>query len=483
MSIWYRFLSVFLLLLFGLSGASLSSDQSALKVAFPELSFDRPVDLQNPGDGTDRIFVVTLIGAIYVFQNDPEVAESGVFLNIREQVRSGGELGLLGLAFHPDYKTNGYFFVNYTADNPLRTVVSRFKVSVDHPNRADADSEEIILEFNQPLTNHNGGQIAFGPDGYLYIATGDGGGGGDPGNNAQDRTNLLGAILRIDVDNKSEDRNYAIPDDNPFAGNNEGFREEIFAYGLRNPWRMSFDFETGWLWCGDVGQSGWEIIHIIENGGNYGWNIIEGSHCYPIGSECDKTGLEMPVFEYEWGVDGRSITGGYVYRGSAFPELYGKYVYGDYMFGTIWALDYDGVNEPTNYKLIDTDLRISSFGIDEQGELYILDHTSAGRIYTFDSLLSVEQMESIPSEFRLHQNYPNPFNQGTRISFSIPTQEHVTIEIFNLIGQKVATVTDRQYEGGAYFIPWNPAILSSGVYFYKMRAGDFVDVKRMILLQ
>lgn len=191
----------------------------------------------------------------------------------------------------------------------------------------------------------------------------------------------------------------------------------------------------------------------------------------------------MPVFEYAWGLDGRSITGGYVYRGSLFPDLYGKYVYGDYMFGTIWALDYDGVNEPTNYKLIDTDLRISSFGIDEQGELYILDHTSAGRIYTFDSLLSANRMKSIPSEIELHQNYPNPFNQGTRISFSIPTQDHVTIEVFNLIGQKVATVTDRQYERGAYSIPWNPAVLSSGVYFYKMRAGDFVDVKRMILLQ
>jgi glucose/arabinose dehydrogenase len=483
MRVWYRLLSVFLLLFSGLTEQLYSSDQSELRMAFPELTFDRPVDLQNPGDGTNRIFIVTLIGAIYVFQNDPDVTETEVFLNIRDQVRSGGELGLLGLAFHPDYKTNGYFFVNYTANNPLRTVVSRFKVSEDNPNRADTDSEEIILEFNQPLSNHNGGQIAFGPDGYLYIATGDGGGGGDPGNNAQNRTNLLGAILRIDVDNNSEDRNYSIPDDNPFVGNTQGFREEIFAYGLRNPWRMSFDFETGWLWCGDVGQSGWEIIHIIENGGNYGWNIVEGSHCYPPGSDCDKTGLEMPVFEYTWGQDGRSITGGYVYRGSVFPELYGKYVYGDYMFGTIWALEYDGENPPINYKLIDTDLRISSFGVDEHGELYILDHASAGRIYTFDSLLSIERSETIPSEFRLHQNYPNPFNQGTRISFSLSTQEHVTIEVFNLIGQKVATVTDRQYDRGEYSIPWNPGTLGSSVYFYRMRAGDFVDIKRMVLLQ
>jgi hypothetical protein len=259
--------------------------------------------------------------------------------------------------------------------------VSRFKVSEDNPDRADADSEEIILEFHQPLTNHNGGQIAFGPDGYLYIASGDGGGGGDPGNNAQDRTNLLGAILRIDVDNKSEDRNYAIPADNPFAGNNEGFREEIFAYGLRNPWRMSFDPVTGWLWAADVGQNRVEEINIIENGGNYGWKIMEGSSCYSPSSGCDTTGLILPIWEYTHASgDGRSITGGYVYRGADYPELQGKYFYSDYVSANMWMLEYDGINDPVNTPLPNPGFAIASFGTDQDGELYAMGHQN-GQIF------------------------------------------------------------------------------------------------------
>jgi glucose/arabinose dehydrogenase len=356
--------------------------------AFPELSFDRPVDLQHAGDGTDRIFVVEQRGVISVFPNDPETSDKTTFLDISDRVadhQTSNEMGLLGLAFHPDFESNGYFYVNYTASSPRRTIIARFSVSDDDPDQADPDSEIEILSYNQPQSNHNGGQISFGPDGYLYIASGDGGGGGDPGNNAQDRTNLLGAILRIDVDSQQNGNEYGIPADNPFADNEEGYREEIFAWGLRNPWRFSFDPETDQLWAGDVGQTDMEVIHIVENGRNYGWNIIEGSICFPPGSECDKEGLEIPAFEYEWGraSTGQSITGGYVYRGENLPTLYGKYIYGDYVSGRIWALDISDENNPVNSELIQVGFNIPSFGTDQHNELYILGFD--GKVYRLGS--------------------------------------------------------------------------------------------------
>ncbi len=347
----------------------------ALVEAFPELSFDRPVDLQHAGDGTDRIFVVEQRGVISVFPNDPEASDKTEFLDISGRVDdSANEMGLLGLAFHPNFESNGYFYVNYTASSPRRTIIARFSVSGNDPDQADPESEIEILSYNQPQGNHNGGQISFGPDGYLYIASGDGGGGGDPGNNAQDRTNLLGAILRIDVDNQQDGNEYSIPADNPFADNEEGYREEIFAWGLRNPWRFSFDPETDQLWVGDVGQVDKEVIHIVDNGLNYGWNIIEGSICYPPGSECDKEGLELPFFEYDWGQanTGQSITGGFVYRGENLPALYGMYIYGDYVSGRIWALDISDEENPDNSELIQADFNIPSFGTDQHNELYIL---------------------------------------------------------------------------------------------------------------
>jgi hypothetical protein len=239
-----------------------------LQEAFPNLSFSRPVDFQHAGDGTDRIFIVEQRGEISVFQNDTEVEDKTLFLNIESKVNDqGNEEGLLGLAFHPDYENNGFFFVNYTAASPRRTVISRFQVSATDPNRADESSELVILEFNQPYTNHNGGQLSFGPDGYLYIASGDGGSGGDPLNHGQRPETLLGAILRIDINKQEGGGNYAIPVDNPFVNNEEGFKEEIYAYGLRNPWRFSFDPQTNTLWTGDVGQNRAEEIDIILKGG------------------------------------------------------------------------------------------------------------------------------------------------------------------------------------------------------------------------
>jgi len=336
----------------------------SLTNAFSNLSFNRPLDLQSPMDGTGRIFVAEQGGFIKVFENSETVSEATNFLDISSRTVSTSELGLLGFAFHPDYTNNGFVFVTYTPREDV-SVISRFKVSDTDANQIDVSSETILLQIEQPFTNHNGGQLAFGPDGYLYIASGDGGGSGDPEGNAQNLGTLRGKILRIDVDAQENGVNYAIPSDNPFV-NEEGARKEIFAYGLRNPWRFSFDNQTNTIWAGDVGQGELEEINLIEKGGNYGWNILEGTSCYSS-QDCDGAGTIAPFFEYNHSANDKSITGGYVYRGDELPELRGYYIYGDFISGRIWALDPKGNNQ----LLLETGLSISSFGTDANNELYI----------------------------------------------------------------------------------------------------------------
>ena len=344
----------------------------SVEVAFPNISFNRMVFLTHAGDGSGYLFLVLQEGQIIVFQNNDDVESLIVFLDIRDRVDdSENEEGLLGLAFDPHYESNGYFYVHYTASSPARSIISRFSVTVDDQQKADIESELVILQINQPYDNHNGGHIAFGPDGYLYIGLGDGGNGGDPHGNGQNNRTLLGTILRIDVSDSSEQKKYGIPPDNPFAGLKYE-KNEIWAYGLRNPWRFSFDEETGLLWVGDVGQNKFEEIDIVEKGGNYGWNVLEGFHCHSDStSSCDSEEFEAPIIEYDRD-EGCSVTGGYVYRGSIFNFLYGSYIYGDFCSGLIWALNYDGTKIVDVTILVDSDLIISSFGEDEEGELYIL---------------------------------------------------------------------------------------------------------------
>lgn len=340
--------------------------------AYPNLSFTRPVDYQHADDSSHRVYVVEQRGVITVFEDDPETKESYPFLDISGPVDDrSNEEGLLGLAFHPDFVNNGFFFVNYTISNPARSRISRFQVSPDDPNRALPESEVVLLEYEQPFGNHNGGQVSFGPDGFLYVAVGDGGSGGDPRGNGQNRSTLLGSILRLDVDQSTQEQPYAIPADNPFAGNTEGFREEIYAYGLRNPWRFSFDSETGELWTGDVGQNKYEEIDIIERGGNYGWNVVEADHCFEPSSGCDTESLIEPVWEYDHTKGDISVTGGYVYRGEALPTLQGQYIYADYVSGKVWALDNTNPEQPRNIQLMDADFQISSFGLNEAKELFL----------------------------------------------------------------------------------------------------------------
>jgi len=350
--------------------------------AFPNLSFEFPVDIQSPKDGTNRIFVLSQPGVIYVFDNNSDTKVKKTFLDIGGKVLYGGEMGLLGLAFHPNYKENGFFYLDYTTRDPMRTIISRFQVSSEDPSVAEPSSEEILLEVEQPYENHNGGQISFGPDGYLYISLGDGGSGGDPLNAGQDLKNLLGKLIRIDVDSNADGKNYSIPEDNPFKGNSKEYKEEIYAYGLRNVWRFSFDKERR-LWAADVGQNKWEEINLIERGKNYGWRIMEAKHCYNPETDCDTTGLVLPIWEYGHNdMGGFSITGGFVYEGNSALALKGKYIYADYVSGRIWQLEFVN-NLISNKLLIDTDLMIATFGIDENKELYFADYKNDGKLFKF----------------------------------------------------------------------------------------------------
>ena len=425
-----------------LSCSEKSLPQYTLQEAFPNLTFSGPLDLQNAGDGTDRIFVVEQSGKIYVFENNTGVTVKKKFLDITDSVSSGGEMGLLGLAFHPNYENNGYFYVNYTKSSPYRrTLIVRFQVSNANPDSADRSSSKILMEIAQPFSNHNGGQLAFGPDGYLYVALGDGGSGGDPQGNAQNKSSLLGKLLRIDVDQTQGSINYAIPLNNPFKNNTQGFKEEIYAYGLRNPWRFSFDSPTGRLWCADVGQNAWEEIDLIVKGGNYGWRCYEGNHNYDL-SGCTDTNYIFPVWEYSHS-DGVSITGGYVYRGPNLPDLYGKYIYGDFGTRKIWALTYDGINPPTNKLLLTSSVSIASFGVDINNELYVVGYN--GIIYRFTPTASIIAPTNLrytvnsPNSITLNWNDNSNNENGFRIERKVGSENFVLLES---VDENIITFTD-----------------------------------------
>ena len=350
------------------------------------------VHLTYPPGGGDRLYLVLQPGLIVSFENRQDVEALAVFLNITERVNDqGNEEGLLGLAFDPEYESNGYFYVYYSASNPRRSVISRLSAE---SGKGDESSEKQIMVIPQPYSNHNGGHLVFGPDGYLYVGVGDGGSANDPQGHGQDRTTLLGTILRIDVSTLDSEGRYTIPPDNPFVGEGGGVREEIWAYGLRNPWRFNFDSATGDLWAADVGQNAWEEVDIIRPGLNYGWNVMEGAHCFSGGrslssllrrgeGECDQDGLELPVAEYDR-EGGCSVTGGYVYRGARLPSLAGAYVYGDFCSGKLWAVRLVDGAVAEHRLLVDSSLRIAAFGEGPEGELYMLSFDE--KVYRFAHL-------------------------------------------------------------------------------------------------
>ena len=330
--------------------------------AFPQLNFDKMLGLYPvPGDGSHAL-LLTQDGIVrYADLADPNVQPS-VFLDVRDRMIQSpeNEEGLLGLAFAPDYATSGRFYIYYTMGNPRRSTLSRF---VAHGATADPASEQVLLSIPEPFSNHNGGALAFGPDGMLYVAVGDGGSGGDPMGNGQRLDTLHGKVLRLDVSGDA----YTVPPDNPFVGRDA--RSEIYAYGLRNPWRLNFDRETGQLWAGDAGQDLWEEVDRVVPGGNYGWNVMEGAHCY-LASGCEASGMLPPRAEYSHDF-GCAVIGGFVYRGSAMPELRGWYVYGDFCSGRVWAVDASS-DTGAAIPIADTNLPIASFAQDSAGELYVV---------------------------------------------------------------------------------------------------------------
>jgi glucose/arabinose dehydrogenase len=368
-----------LLTLLLIMSQALAQPKLAIEPAFPKLpAFDRPIFLTFIPDGSDRIVVVEQVGRVFWFENKQDVMKAHLACDLSPRIRVGGEEGLLGFAFHPKFKENHQVIMHFTArDGQRRNIVARF--TMDEHSKIVPDSQEIILEVAQPESNHNGGMIAFGKDGFLYIALGDGGGGGDqhgPIGNGQNKNTLLGKILRIDVDKKDGGKNYAIPQDNPFV-NQPNARGEIFAYGLRNPWRFSIDRKTGELWAGDVGQNAWEEVDIVEKGKNYGWNLMEGTHNFRA-RHADEPATELiaPVAEHKHG-EGNCVTGGYVYRGREIADLQGWYVYGDYATSLLWTMRMEGGKPGRPHYIARSPASPSSFGEDEAGEIYVVGYSGA----------------------------------------------------------------------------------------------------------
>jgi len=456
--------------------------QVSFTAAYPGLSFTAPVLLTHSGDATNRIFVVQQPGIIKVFPNDSSVNSSANFLDLTNKVLYGGERGLLGLAFHPNYSSNRYFYVDYTRQPDGATIVSRFQTQSGNPNKADSLSELVLLTIAQPFTNHNGGMVMFGQDGYLYIGMGDGGSGGDPGNRAQNTMELLGKILRIDVNNPSGGNNYGIPPGNPYNGTDG--RQEIFALGMRNPWRFSQDI-TGTIYCGDVGQDAWEEVDTLSVGKNYGWRCYEGNHPYNTSGCGPISNYTFPIKEYQNVGADCSITGGYVYRGVRVPWLVGRYVYGDYCSRKVWKLYYNA-GIITDTSLIGTTpsgAGILSFGKDQSGELYVC--CANGVIYKFvNTLIGVNNNNnSVPVGFNLEQNFPNPFNPSTDIKYSVQQQGFVNIKVYDVLGNEVAQLINESKQPGNYSVKWDAVNFPSSVYIYRMSVNGYTIDKKMVLLK
>jgi Glucose/sorbosone dehydrogenases len=363
------------------STAIAAPTNAKIRLALRASGLSKPVFVTSAHDGTGRLFIVEQTGRIRIYKSGAILAT--LFLSIGSQVSKGGEQGLLGLAFHPKFSTNHKLYVDFTDLNG-NTVIREYRVSSTNPNVVATSTARTILRIAQPYANHNGGMLAFGPDGYLYIGMGDGGSAGDPGNRAQNIYSLLGKMLRIDVNGTTATRNFRIPPTNPYATIN-GY-DEIWQLGLRNPWRFSFDRANGNLWIGDVGQGAWEEVDRATRttsgagrGVNWGWNVLEGFHCYSPPTGCSTTGKTMPILEYDH--NGRcAVTGGYVSRGPSVPALYGGYVFADYCSGEIWVINSTASSPASPVLLLDTAMTISSFGENAAGDLYVLDY-GGGKLY------------------------------------------------------------------------------------------------------
>jgi glucose/arabinose dehydrogenase len=459
-----------------------SAAEVTLQNAFPSLpAFSYPVDLQDPMDGTDRLFMVEHPGRIWVFNHDPAVNTRTLFLDLTANINNTWDCGLLGLAFDPDYENNGVFYAYYTPAGAVRARLSRFHVSAN-PNVADPASEQPLFEIPQVTFCHKAGCLVFGPDGYLYITVGE----DCSGTPAQDLTSLKGKLLRIDVNVESPDT-YTIPPDNPFVGNPNGWREEIYAYGFRNPWQFSIDPETERIWLGDVGEAKWEEVNIIKKGRNYGWIKMEGFECYPNPAACDTAGrnIVLPITVFPHGSEmGESVTGGYVYRGHTLPRLWGKYIYGDYVNGVIWALSYDGVTATNDeiYNVPPTKY-ISTFAVDKDDEVYVV--SLYGYIYRMIDVVTTGVGGSVPTVPELTGG-PNPFQSSTTWTFDVPAGDAARIEVYDVRGRRVRVLASSA-SSDARSVTWSGTDdagqeLASGVYFARLLIEGRVMANQRVVL-
>ena len=462
-----------LLLLFSVFALNVYS-QSNIELSLYATGFDFPLyitnDGINPTNGINKLYAVEQGGRIKILLNGQ--TNTAPFLDISTMVSNGNEQGLLGLAFHPNYEINGHFFVNYTNTNG-DTQISRFSVNNTNPDIADSSSELPILTYTQPFGNHNGGHLAFGPDGYLYISSGDGGASGDPQNRAQNKNTLLGKLLRIDVDNPTGGNNYGIPADNPFLGDPNA-KKEIWAYGLRNPWRFSFDFNaTNYLWIADVGQGNIEEINKVnatEAGLNYGWRCYEGSAPFNTQNCPPQSELTFPISEYTHASGNCSITGGYVYRGNAMSNVYnGYYFFADYCSGKIAALDPTGQLAEEVYF---TGKNWVSFGESYFKELYIVDGPE-GSIYSIESVLSTP----INALDKILNIFPNP--ASNKIFVSLGQSKLQKVQIFDIRGGLIYTEENILADKKEIDI----SSLSAGIYFAKITSEKEETVVKKLIIQ
>lgn len=482
----------FVMLSVSLLVLSAASAVASASIELVASGLNRPIYATAPA-GDDRLFIVEQRGRVFVLEADTVNADP--FLNIDSlvvNVNSFSEQGLLGMEFAPDYDSTGYFYVHYS-NLSGNTVIARYTVDAGNPNKADHSSAEIVLTATQPFANHNGGSIAFGPDGYLYIGLGDGGSGGDPGNRAQTLTTLLGKILRIDVSTLP----YTIPLDNPFVGDSTAL-DEIWDYGLRNPYRFSFDRLTGDLWIADVGQETFEEVDVeaypSTGKRNYGWRLMEGFSCYNPGANCGSDTLDLPVYVYNHGA-GCSITGGYVYRGTDVPELYGKYLFGDFCSGFVRAITIDtdttveALTSQLNPNFPNNIGSLASFAEDGFGEMYIIDRasTNSGEVYKIvQDPTTVGDTEDSRSVLRLGRPAPNPTTGSTQLRLFLDRRADVLATVHDIAGRRIRTLTHEVRGAGESLLEWDGrdesgARVASGVYFIGAKV-DGQEFKQRVTL-
>lgn len=446
---------------------------------FPNITLEFPIGLTYADDETNYLYAPEYAGRVRVFENAPDVDTAYVFLDLRDEVNPGGASGeFYDVVFHPNYGENGFFFVYYFTPSPRRLKLARYTRSASDPRVADPASRLVLLELESPgWQNHHGGKMSFGPDGYLYLPIGDGGSPEDELGHGQNRSTLLGSVLRIDVDETSPGMNYGIPSDNPYVGNTNGWREEIWAYGFRNPYSSSFDQATGAFWVGDVGEVSWEEVNVVEAGMNYGWNVMEGPECFE-GLPCDPTEYALPLYAYPH-VDGNpaSVIGGTVYWGQGIPELRGLYVFGDF-YRKLWSLDFSNPEE-LEVTLLSEQFDIVAIGQDRDGELYAPKFFSGEITMLVPTIdIGAEPLPTLPGLVSTIR--PNPFRLRTNAIIITQQSGYYRVALFDMIGRKVLHVFDGNLlSNQPLTVQIDAERLPAGTYMLVVEGGGGVQTSRL----